>query len=137
MKAIRAYKWKKKWEASYMKKGFIRSLSGFEFINPMTRNQLINYGIQGFSFHLLLWTMIALNNYFKRKGLASRIINQIHDSIIIDLVPEEKELVTNAIKHIINNLLPKKYKGLYLPMVIEAEITEIDGSWDEKEKIKI
>ena len=130
-------KWKKKWEASYMKKGFIRSLSGFEFINPMTRNQIINYGIQGFSFHLLLWTMVALNNYFKRKGLTSRIIGQIHDSIVIDLVPEEKELVVNAVKHIIENQLPKKYKGLYLPMFIEAEITDIDGSWDQKEEIEI
>jgi uracil-DNA glycosylase family 4 len=127
-----------KWEnwRNYKKKGYIELKTGFRCNSIMGFNDVNNYPIQGAAFHILLNCLIKLHYYFKENDIKSKIVGQIHDSIIIDLVPEEMNHVIGVMKRIIEQVR-KEWDWIIVPLVIEAEITEIDGSWDQKKEIKI
>jgi DNA polymerase-1 len=100
-----------------------------------TRNQVINLPVQGAAFHCLLWSLIQVNRKLREKDMKSRIVGQIHDSIIAD-VPEEEvtdylEIVTLVVK-----LLRVHYKWLIIPLEIECEISPPGKSWFAKREVK-
>jgi DNA polymerase I-like protein with 3'-5' exonuclease and polymerase domains len=72
----------------------------------------------------------------KIKNLKSKIIGQIHDSIVIDLCPNEKDIIINMIKDIGTVQLIKKFPWIIVPMEMEFEITEVDQPWSTKKVIK-
>ena len=129
-------KWKKNRIEEYLNKGYLELLSGFRCSGPLSRNQITNFPIQGTAFHCLLWTLIRLNRKIKREGWKSRICSQVHDSIIIDLVPTERNVIIKAIQHIINKELPEHWPWIIVPMEVEMELSPVDGSWYMKKEIK-
>lgn len=129
-------KWKKDMEAEYLRKGYLETLTGFRCGGPLKRNQIANFPIQGSAFHCLLWTLIRLNKKIRKEEWRSRICSQVHDSMIIDLVPKEKDDIIQAIKAITEKQLPKHWPWIIVPMEVEMEITPINGSWYEKREMK-
>lgn len=128
--------WKQNWWKQYLERGFIDLLSGFRIAGVMRKNAVTNYAIQGSSFHILLWSFIQLNRILLEK-FESRLIGQIHDSMIIDLVPEEKDEILAIAKDIATVKVKKHWNWIVAPLVIEAEISDVDGNWNEMEEIEI
>ncbi len=129
--------WKENWWSQYQKYGYVDMLTGFRCRGLMSKNDVINYPVQGSAFHCLMWSFIELNNTLKNQGWDSKLIGQIHDSILLDVYPDEVEELAPLIRKITCEDLPEAWKWIITPLDIEAEITPVDGSWAEKEEMKI
>lgn len=57
----------------------------------------LNTPIQGTSADIIKKAMIAIYEEFERQNIQSKIVIQVHDELIIDLVESERELVTNIV----------------------------------------
>ena len=129
-------KWKEELWESYQKTGIIRSLTGFTYSGIMLRNEAINFPVQGSAFHCLLWSMIRINKIFREKGLKSCIIGQIHDAIVFDVVPKEKEKIIKIARKVMTKELTKHYSWINVPIDVEIEATEPDQPWSTIKKIE-
>jgi len=129
------YKWRKDWWESYLRKGYFDLLSGFRQWGVFSRNDVINYPIQGSAFHCLLWSLIRLVKWC-RKYLKGRggIVGQIHDSILADVPLEYKDLYIEKAIEIMTKEIVKKWKWIIVPLDVEVEVSE--SNWFEKKPIE-
>jgi hypothetical protein len=125
--------WKDRWYKTYKKYGYIDLLTGFRCSGVMSRNEVINTPVQGAAFHCLLWSFIELDKALK--DLDTKLIGQIHDSMILDVHPDELDKVIEMVHQITCVKLPKAWEWIITPMDVEMEICPVDGSWMEKSKI--
>lgn len=128
--------WKNEWYAEYQKRGWFRMLTGFICQGYMTRKEVINYPVQGSAFHCLLWGLIKLHEYIKRHNMKTRIVGQIHDSILADVPKDEREQFIRAARRIMTELLPRQWPWIIVPVVIEIEASPLGGSWFDKAKVE-
>jgi hypothetical protein len=128
--------WKDRIQKQFRRQGYYETFFGFRFHGYLTYNQLCNYPIQGTAFHCLLWTLIRLQEESKRDNWLSKIIGQIHDSIVWDLHPEEREHIIERTIQIGTKDIVKENPWINVPLQIDFEIAPINGSWYEKEEIK-
>jgi uracil-DNA glycosylase len=128
-------KWKEENETTYKKRGHIQFLFGHRRSGLLSRNQLSNYPIQGAAFHCLLWSLIRLNNIRVKENWKTKIIGQIHDSILFDLYPSEQERVVKMANWVMTKAIRKEFPFLCVPLEVEAEVTKVNESWYNKEKL--
>jgi DNA polymerase-1 len=132
---FRIYKaWKDRWWARYQRRGYVDMYTGFRCSGLMTRNDTINYPVQGAAFHCLLWSFIEADRIMREEKWKSRLIGQIHDSMLLDVHPDELNHVADTMLRITCVDLPKAWDWICVPLGIEAEICPIDGNWTEKSK---
>lgn len=129
--------WKENWIAQYQKLGYFDSYTGFRYTGIMRRNEIINYAIQGSASHCLLWCMIQLQKWLERKQMKTLIIGQIHDSMVIDVVPDELDALFTQIQILVCRKLPQRFQWVSIPLTIEAEIAPVNAPWLEKKEIDI
>ena len=122
---------------SYEKRGHIDTYTGFRLQGVMARNKAINYPIQGDAFHCLLWSLIQLQKTAVEEKWDSKWIGQIHDSMVGDIVPEEKKHIFKTAQQIMCKDIRKHWPWIIVPLEIEIEVAPIDRPWNEKEKIKL
>jgi DNA polymerase I-like protein with 3'-5' exonuclease and polymerase domains len=127
--------WKHKWVAAYHKKGFFETLIGFRCNGPLERNKIINYPIQGTAFHTLLWSAIQMSKRIGARHAVSQLIAQIHDCILLDSLPNELPWLVETAREIMREEIRKHWPWIVVPLDIEIEVTPIDTSWFEKEKL--
>lgn len=126
--------WRKDWYSEYLEKGFFKTLTGFICQGQMARNDVINYPVQGVSFHCLLRAFIWLvNEELDKAGMESQVIGQIHDSIVADVVEEEVQDFIELCRYLMTEKLLEFWKWIIIPLEIEVEVTPVGGSWVEKE----
>ena len=130
-------KWKETWLKQYQKKGYFESLTGFKYSGNMLKNEVINYAVQGAAFHCLLWSFIQVNKQFKKYRMDSRLVLQIHDELVVDMHPKERENVGEIIYDVTCNQLKKNWAWITVPMDVEAKICPVDGSWNMKSKYSL
>lgn len=126
--------WKKDQWDLFQKRGYIVSHTGFRYPGPMRRNMVLNYPIQGSAFHCLLWSVIQVNKWLKAKKMSTLIAGQIHDSMFLDVVPEELEEVYATVKRIMCIDIRKEWQWIIVPLDIEAMVSDIDGNWYKMKK---
>jgi len=127
--------WKERWWKTYQKYGYIDMLTGFRCYGTMGKNDCINYPVQGAAFHCLLWSFTRLDQLLRENNLDSKLIGQIHDSMILDVHPDELEKVGKLIKQITCFDLPAAWDWIIVPLDVEIEICPVDASWVEKTKL--
>ena len=127
--------WREKWWRKYQKNGYLDMLTGFRCSGVMDRNSVINYPVQGAAFHCLLWSFIECSRLIK--DWDTKLIGQIHDSIIFDTHPDELENLLKLVKRVTCVDLLKEWKWIIVPLDIEAEASPVDKSWYHKEEILI
>jgi len=93
--------------------------------NYMIRQQgermALNTPIQGSSADIIKKAMIDIYNEFKKQGLKSKMIIQVHDELIFDVLKEEHDAVLKIVK----NLMENCYK-LDVPLKVE---TSFGNNW--------
>jgi DNA polymerase-1 len=129
-------RWQDKQIADYLKKGYIELFLGFVREGYLKRNMIINTPIQGSAFHCLLWSFIVLNKIRKEQGWGTKILGQIHDSILFDIVPSEQDYVIKTVERVMCDDIKKEFDWLIVPLDVEFEITGIDESWYYKKELK-
>lgn len=129
--------WKKKQWKRFQKMGYLKTKIGFEFKTIMNDRQCSNYPIQGTAFHCLLWSFIQVHKFIKAKRLNSRLIGQVHDSMILDVDPVERDYLLRYIKWVSTIKIRKEFSWINVPLKVEAEGAGIDEPWSMKKDIEI
>ena len=122
--------WKK-----YQKHGRIDMLTGFHCSDVGVRNEILNRPIQGVAFHLLLWSLIEMQKEIEARGLKTRIIGQIHDSLVMDVASDEVNIVMRLARSIMTKRVAEYWKWINVPLEVEAELSPKDGNWFEIQEI--
>jgi len=111
--------------------------TGFRCSGVMNHKEVINYPVQGPAFHCLLWSFIQLDKLMMKEGWQSRLIGQIHDSILFDIYPPELEYILEVVKRIMEKDLLKAWDWIIVPLSIGAELCKVDQSWYHKKEIEL
>lgn len=131
----------KKWQEAtiqgYHENGFIQNKLGFMRRGFLGRNEIINTNIQGTAFQCLLWSAIQVAKRRREEGWKSRVIGQIHDSMISCIVPEEFDHVSATIKYVMEEKLRKTFPWVIVPMEAEFEASEPGGTWNTIKGVEI
>lgn len=134
---FRAYgQWRRDWYNSYLKKGYFDLLTGFRIEGCFNRKQVCNFPIQGAAFHCLLWSLIRIQKILNKRGMKSKIVGQIHDSLIGDVRIDELQEYLSIVEQVTTVDLREHYEWLVVPPEIEYEIAPEDSSWFDKAEIK-
>lgn len=127
--------WKEAWYARYRSRGWFQFFTGFVCHGLFNRKQVINYPIQGSAFHCLLWCLIRVVRWLQKKKMQSRLNAQIHDSMIGHIHPKERDDVIEKIHRVMTEDLPRHWDWIIVPLEVEVEMSPVNGSWYEKEKL--
>lgn len=127
--------WKSEWYASYLRKGYFDTYTGFRISGALSRNDVTNYPVQGSAFHCLLWSAIKLVDYVKRKRMGTLVCGQIHDSIVADVPVSELDHYLKAARFFMCRKIEEWAPWLNVPMDIEIEVSPIGGTWYDKKEI--
>ena len=123
------------WIVQYNSQGYIDLVTGFRCMGPMTKNQVMNYHIQGPAFHCLLWSLITLMDEIRKRKMGAKVVAQIHDSIVADVPVTEVDDYLTLVQDITTKRLREHWGWITVPLCIEAEISEIN--WYEKKPVQL
>lgn len=129
--------WKKRQWQEYQQELQIGSHTGFRYTALMNRKDVSNYPIQGSAFHCLLWSLIQMSRWLRRRKMETVIVGQIHDSILLDVVPAELALVKRKLRRVMCEDIRKEWPWIVVPLDIDAEISAVDGRWSEMQPEEI
>ena len=76
----------------------------------------MNTPIQGTAADIMKLAMINIYNEFNKQNLKSKIILQVHDELLIETVPDEKDKVEQILKQEMENVIK-----LNVPLKIDIE----------------
>lgn len=128
-------RWREQHYEQYLETGGIDMLTGFRIEGEMTRNQCINYPVQGAAFHCLLWCLIQINKALEARGMKTRVVGQIHDSILADVVVSELAEYVDVARQIMTVDLPRHFGFICTTVDVEVEASPVGGCWADKERI--
>ena len=124
--------WKKDWLAAYRRDGGCQFLTGFIMVGPHAKNDVTNYCVQGSAFHCLLWAITKIVNCLRRYKMRSRVVAQIHDCVIGDVHPDERDDYIEIVRRYMVEEIKKWAPWLIVPLSAEVEVCPVDASWYEK-----
>jgi DNA polymerase-1 len=127
--------WKEKTWRKYQREGKLETYTGFSFVDVMTRNECLNRQIQCTAFHCLLWLYVKMWKQAKEEGWKTKMIGQIHDSILFDTVPQELPHIVTTMRKYVDDL-PNEWTWISVPLSTEVEVSPVDRPWSEKEEWK-
>ncbi len=130
-------KWKNYIWEFYQKRGFIPLKTGFRCIGKMDKKQCTNIQIQGSAFHCLLWSLIQVQKFIETNNLKSKIIAEIHDSLIIDFDMNEKDILIPEIKKIMTKDIIDNWNWIIVPLEVSIDISEQNENWSNMKEFKI
>jgi len=130
-------RWKDQWWAEYQQKGYFDLYTGFRCSGLMGKNDAVNYPVQGSAFHCLLWCFIQIDRIAREERWKSRLIGQIHDSMIIDTHPKELKHVAETVHYVTTKALLKHWKWIIVPMDTGMELCDVDKPWSTKKEYKL
>ena len=135
--------WYGKLLSGIRKTGYVKNLFGrkrkIENINSNNKylkgsaeRQGINAPVQSSASDMLMLALYNINKYFKINNMKSRIINTVHDSIILECPPDELMRTAKVVKTIMENG-PVPFEKL-CPIKVDLEYGR---NWGELEPLKI
>jgi len=127
--------WKIDWFNQYLRRGWFDLPTGFREYGIYKRNDVINHPVQGSAFHCLLWCLIRLVKWTEKNKMRSKIVGQIHDSIVADVHRDELDEFVGKVKRVMGDEIRETWDWIVVPLGIEIEVSE--RNWYEKEKEKI
>ena len=75
----------------------------------------INAPIQGTAADMIKIAMVQTEDYLRRTGAASRLLLQVHDELVFELAPDEKDELIPHIEQIMKDAIP-----MQVPIVVES-----------------
>lgn len=129
-------RWRREWYDAYLRRGFFDILTGFRVRGYFDRNSVVNYPVQGSAFHCLLWSLIRVNELLKKYKMKSRLVGQIHDSMIGDVPVSELVAYSEIVHRVATVEVRQRYPWILVPLEIEYEVTPLGGSWHDKREVK-
>lgn len=93
----------------YKRKRYIEELnSNIYTVRTSGERMALNTPIQGTSADIIKMAMIKIDEEMVKQDCKSKMLLQIHDELVFDIVLEEKEKITNIVKNIMENIVSLK-----------------------------
>ncbi len=107
--------------------------------NVTGQTQIVNYPVQSVATADIIWIVIVdIYNEMKKLNVKSKLILQVHDAVLLDIHPEETEIMIKLVKKSfdkVHELLYNRYQ--YSTKVpIESEM-KIGPNWGELKEVKV
>lgn len=125
---------RRQWIEEYNNQGHIDIVTGFRCNGPMSKNQVMNMHIQGPAFHCLLWSLIKLTKEIRCRKMKTKLICQIHDSIIADVPLPELDDYLELAEDVATKKIREAWSWITVPLVVDAEMSTTN--WYEKKPVK-
>jgi DNA polymerase I-like protein with 3'-5' exonuclease and polymerase domains len=129
--------WKRDWWEAYQQTAGFTMHTGFRVEGVLRRNEVINYPVQGAAFHCLLWCLVQLERWLRRRRMRSVIVGQIHDSIVADVHSSELDEFLAKAMQVLTVDLPAAWPWVCVPIEADAEVSPPGGTWFDKQEIKL
>jgi uracil-DNA glycosylase family 4 len=127
--------WQAEQEAFYSKNRYVKIPLGFRRYGPLRYTQIVNTPIQGGQFLcFLLDTLIQLliEGELEKRKMKSLPVLQVHDSIVFDIVYEERD----ELMEVVNSIgVHKEHLGLPNDILLQIE-WESGENWAEMKEVK-
>lgn len=94
-------------------------------VKAMAERMAINSPIQGTAADIIKLAMINIQHHIKERGLQSRMILQVHDELIFDVVPSELEVMKELVRDKMEN-------AVSLSVALKVEMGTGDNWYDLK-----
>jgi uracil-DNA glycosylase family 4 len=121
--------WQKNQCKFYQDHGYIETPFGFRRSGYLSKNAILNTRIQSTAAHFLWWCYIKINKISKEEGWESKLLGQIHDSILMSVLPKEEEHVLKTLYRIMTIEAPKEFDWVITPIDVEIELGGVDEPW--------
>lgn len=133
------YKGLKAWQTSNVEfvkqNGYLRTPTGrlltfdeetdYDGVLQPKWKQIYNYPVQSCSADIMYLAMVTLNQRIRALGLSSKMVLQVHDSMVFDCLPHEVEQLSTMALDVFNSLpkLAKEYFGwdIIVPLTGDCE----------------
>jgi len=96
-------------ETLYHRRRYVPELKSNNYmVRQFGSRVAMNTPIQGTAADIMKIAMINIYNRLKRENLKSKLILQVHDELLIETVPEEKETISSILKNEMENVINLK-----------------------------
>jgi DNA polymerase-1 len=137
-KRFRVYnQWRNRVYRRYLEDGYFDTHTGFRLEGALDRKQVVNHPIQGSAFHCLLWSLIEIQRELVQHKMRSKIVLQVHDSILGDVHVDEVDQYLAIVRDVIERRLRKHWKWIVVPLRVECEMSPVGGSWFDKREVHV
>lgn len=123
-------KWRNDTWEGYLRNGCLYTKTGFRIHGVYKRNEILNVETQGCAFHCLLKSVIEITKEILKRRMGTRLICQIHDSILAEVPRQEVDDYIEMANAIMTHKLAAQWPWIVLPLSTEAEVGE--DSWASK-----
>jgi len=127
--------WQDRLYRGYSKTGCVLNPFGFRRRGYLDRTKIPNQAIQSTAFHCLLWSYIKINRIRKKEYWESKMLGQIHDSIVLSVHPYEALHVLSTCKQVMEKDIMEEHSWITIPLIAEFDVTGVDGSWYDKREL--
>lgn len=121
---------REQWVKRYQARGWFPLMTGFRCSGIFSKNQLMNIPVQGPCFHALLWSLIRVLAEIKKRKMRTKVVAEIHDSIVADVPREEIDEYFALTKQIMEKDVRNHWDWIKTPLIMEPEVCF--PSWYEK-----
>ncbi|RPI56393.1 MAG: hypothetical protein EHM49_00485 [Deltaproteobacteria bacterium] len=129
----------KAWQSNqckyYLEHGYIETPFGFRRSGYLSKNAILNTRIQSTAAHFLWWCYNKIQDFIRKEKLKSRLLGQIHDSILPSIHPEEEDYLIRKINRVMTFEAPKEFEWVIVPIDIELELGDVDESWYDLKEV--
>ncbi|MGE0267670.1 MAG: DNA polymerase I [Candidatus Omnitrophota bacterium] len=98
-------------------------------VRQFAERQAINTPVQGSAADLMKLAMINVYNEMVKEKLKSQMLITVHDELVFDLLPDERETMLSLVKNIMESTIE-----LSVPVKVDLKIGK---NWMEMEKVKV
>ena len=140
-------KWHDQLESDAINYKVVSLPSGREYAFPFARRmpwgsssnstQVKNYPVQGFATaDIVPLTCIAVDNLMVQNKVKSLLINTIHDSVLIDVHPNEEDVIIDIVKRGARNVVPmmKEYYDIDFNVPLDTDV-KVGYNWLEMREV--
>jgi len=89
----------------------------------------INMPVQGSAADIMKLAMIRLNGYLNEQGLASRMILTVHDELVFEVPPEERDRLIEVVPDLMATAYPLK-----VPLQVDLKL---GPNWQDMERVRL
>lgn len=126
---LKVREWQERIVKDYRKTGYLTMPWGFRRRGLLERNKCFNTPVQAAAFHCLLWSINKITEEQRKRNWSTNLTLQIHDSILFDMNPLEKEEVVSVCSDVMTNEIMKENDWLKIPLKVEWSFADQNQSW--------
>ena len=107
-------------ETVFGRRRYLRDIASRNAVaRGVAERNAINAPIQGSAADIMKIAMVEIYRRFREEGIRSKMILQVHDEVIVDMLKEEQERVVTIVKESMEGAA-----ALSIPLISEAGIGE-------------